>query len=167
MDCCLRGTPLCNSNPPAAMRISRGEGLKSHRSVLGAASAVLSSPFRDGRSASSRYMVAEYSSTARLSRPLLCSTFGELKRTASVGQEASHRGGQAATRVGFASDADAQPCAPTVTLIGLPLWCSRLGCECRRDACTTNPHHKSPRNLVSTSAPLRAPFRASGPPATS
>ncbi len=40
----------------------RREGLKSHRSVPGAASAVLSSPFRDGRSTSRWYIATEYSS---------------------------------------------------------------------------------------------------------
>ncbi len=71
MDCRPRRTPLCDFNPPAAMKISRREGLKSHRSVPGAASAVLSSPFRDGRSASSRYMATEYSAIGAIEGVLL------------------------------------------------------------------------------------------------
>ncbi len=55
------GAPLCDFNPSAAPRTSRREGLRGDKSVRGAALAALSNPFRDGRSALSRFIVAEYS----------------------------------------------------------------------------------------------------------
>ncbi len=60
-----RRAPLCDFNPSWSPRTARHEGLMDHRSTPDSPLAALSSPLKEGRSTTSRYIVDKYSGDRR------------------------------------------------------------------------------------------------------
>ncbi len=79
----------------------RREGLKSHRSATGGAPAILSSPFRDGRSASSWYIVDEYSPIAAIepTSPVFGDRRAETNRVCVTRDESSRWASRTSSRL--------------------------------------------------------------------